>query len=77
MKRQRKQKEETQEVPLEFCTECDHDLDDFAFDEKSKSKKKVQDNFANCRKTGKFKGEFCSKVFISEDEIFLKRNEQE
>jgi len=60
-----------QDLSLEFCTECDSALEKFVFTPKSKNKKKIQDNFDNCKKTGKFKGELCSKVFISEDEIFL------
>lgn len=69
--------EEKPELSLEFCTECDHALDSFMFAPKSKNKKKIQDNFANCKKTGKFKGELCSKVFISEDQIFLNPSEDE
>lgn len=64
-------------LPIEFCTECGDDLENFTFTSKSKSKKEVQDNFSNCKKIGKFKGDLCSKVFISEDEIFLNSPQQE
>jgi hypothetical protein len=50
-----------------FCTECDNDLNDFAFSTKAKNKKRIKKNHENCVKTGKFSGEFCSKMFISSD----------
>jgi len=65
------------DLSLEFCTECNKALDNFAFSAKSKSKKKVQANFSDCKQKGKFRGELCSKVFISEDEIFLKPSEED
>ncbi len=52
-----------------FCTECGSELDDFAFSSKSKNKKSVLDNHHNCVKSGKFSGEFCSKLFISDDKL--------
>ncbi len=51
------------ENPL-FCTECDKELDAFWMSNKSKNPDAVRINHKNCRKTGKFKGEFCSKLFI-------------
>lgn len=48
-----------------FCTECGADLDDFSFTEKAKDMKLVQENFNKCKTIGKFKGEQCSKIFIS------------
>ena len=77
MKRKKINKDQEEKLPIEFCTECDEALEDFAFTPKSKSKKEVQENFSNCQKTGKFKGECCSKVFISEDEIFLTPSEED
>jgi len=77
MKTKKNNKDEQQDLSLEFCTECGQALDNFAFTPKSKSKKKVQDNFSNCKHTGKFKGDLCSKVFISEDQIFLHAPEDE
>lgn len=52
-----------------FCTECGHELDDFAFSKKSKNTKTVKENHENCVKSGKFSGEFCSKIFISDDNL--------
>lgn len=51
------------ENPL-FCTQCDKELDAFWMSNKSKNPDAVKNNHNNCRKTGKFKGEFCSKLFI-------------
>lgn len=53
-----------------FCTECGSELDDFALSRKSKNKKSIIDNHHNCVRTGKFSGEFCSKIFISDDNLF-------
>jgi|OpeIllAssembly_1097287.scaffolds.fasta_scaffold1130772_1 hypothetical protein len=48
-----------------FCTECGDELDDFSFSEKNRNFHAVMENHKNCVRTGKFSGEFCSKVFIS------------
>ncbi len=77
MKTKKTNKEEKPDLSLEFCTECDSALESFVFTPKSKNKKKIQANFDNCKKTGKFNGELCSKVFISEDQIFLNPSEEE
>ncbi len=53
----------TKENPL-FCTECDKELDAFWKSNKSKDPEAVRKNHENCKKIGKFKGEFCSKLFI-------------
>jgi len=50
-----------------FCTECGRELDFFSFSENSIDKDVLRQNFANCRQNGKFKGEFCSKLFIALD----------
>ena len=50
-----------------FCTECDEELDNFCFSKKSKNKKTVKKRHEKCVKSGKFNGEFCSKIFISGD----------
>ena len=48
-----------------FCTSCDRELDIFWLKELSTNKKSVKNNFEDCQKTGKFKGKYCSKMFIS------------
>lgn len=52
-----------------FCTECGDELEDFAFSKNSKNKNEIKKKHYNCVKTGKFSGEFCSKLFISDDTI--------
>ena len=53
---------------LLFCTECGKELDNICFDEKQMNDKDyLQKNHDNCRKTGKFKGEMCSRMFIAND----------
>jgi hypothetical protein len=57
--------EEDKSDKTKFCTECGDTLDDFAITDNAKDVQKVKDNFENCKKTGKFKGEECSKLFIA------------
>ena len=53
-----------------FCTECDKDLDDFWMDKRADNPEKVRRNHERCVKSGKFKGEFCAKLFIiSSDDL--------
>lgn len=52
-----------------FCTECGNELEDFAFSGKSKNRDSVLENHHNCVRTGKFSGDICSKVFISDDRL--------
>jgi hypothetical protein len=54
---------------IKFCTECDDQLDDFCFSDISKNLEEIKKNTANCKKTGKFKGDFCSKRFIADDDL--------
>jgi len=51
---------------LNFCTECNEDLNNFDIDPVIKGKVDVLANHENCKKTGKFKGDKCSKLFIEE-----------
>ncbi len=50
-----------------FCTECGAELENFCFSGKAKDPEAVRKSLAQCKKTGKFKGDFCSKLFISDD----------
>lgn len=52
-----------------FCTECNQELDSFCFSDKAKNKKGVKKRQQQCVKSGKFNGEFCSKIFISDDNL--------
>jgi hypothetical protein len=55
-----------------FCTECDKELDLFWLTDMASNRKAVKDNHNNCKKTGKFKGQYCSRMFISG--IYTKRD---
>jgi len=52
---------------VEFCTECGEQLDEFDMSPVSKDIRAVRANHENCKKSGKYRGEFCSKLFISID----------
>jgi|GEM_PF-1038438 len=55
-------------LDIQFCTECEKDLDNFFLSKRSKDVKAVKDNHENCKNTGKFNGEMCSKLFIAKFE---------
>ena len=61
---QRKHSEKGEKIPL-LCTECDKELDLFWLTDKASDKNAVKINFENCKKIGKTKGHYCSKMFIS------------
>jgi hypothetical protein len=50
-----------------FCTECGIELQNFCFSEGANNPNAIRKNLAQCKKTGKFAGEFCSKLFIVDD----------
>lgn len=50
-----------------FCTECGSSLSDFYLSTEVKDIEKLEAHYKNCRATGKFKGEMCSKMFIALD----------
>jgi len=50
-----------------FCIECGEVLDDFSVNEVSKDIDAVKQNFHNCKETGKFKGDICSKLYIIDE----------
>ncbi len=68
------EREELKEKDVIFCTECDNQLEVFGIENGSFDVESVRQNFNNCKATGKFKGDVCSKLFIiseienSEDE---------
>jgi hypothetical protein len=50
-----------------FCTECGASLENFCFSKDAESIKDIKANLARCKHSGKFDGEFCSKLFIASD----------
>ncbi len=53
-----------EELPL-YCTQCGATLEGFAVSGKATDLSAIRRNFELCKKSGKFTGEFCSKLFIA------------
>jgi len=51
-----------------FCTECGAELENYCFTRGSNDVEAIRMNLAQCKKNGRFAGEFCSKLFIAGDE---------
>ena len=51
-----------------FCTECGNELEVFGIEDGSIDMNAVKANFRNCKATGKFKGDVCSKLYIITDD---------
>ena len=51
---------------VRFCTECGEDLTMFGIEKVDR--KKVEERHKNCKEKGKFNGDVCSMMFISEEE---------
>ena len=47
-----------------FCTECDANLENFCFSAAANDLKAIKKTLAQCKKKGKFVGDFCGKLFI-------------
>lgn len=62
-----KNKKQIEKIEVHFCTECGEQLDDFAFDDRAVNLKSIRTNHELCKKTGKFKGDYCSKLFIASE----------
>lgn len=48
-----------------FCTECGEVLENFCFSNTAHDTDALKKNLAQCKKSGKFVGEFCAKLFIT------------
>jgi len=51
-----------------FCTECGATLENFCFSENAEDLGAIRKTLAQCRKQGRFTGDFCSKLFIAHPE---------
>jgi hypothetical protein len=51
-----------------FCTECGATLEDFCFSSSADDLEAIRKTLAQCRKQGRFSGDFCSKLFIAHPE---------
>ena len=48
-----------------FCTECGTTLENFCFSGAADDLEAIRRTLAQCKKQGKFSGDFCSKLFIA------------
>jgi hypothetical protein len=51
-----------------FCTECGAYLENFCLSSDVEDVDAIKKSLAQCKKKGKFVGEFCSKLFIGDSE---------
>ncbi len=51
-----------------FCTECSMTLENYCFSEGVNNAEAIRKTLAQCKKSGKFAGQFCAKLFISDSE---------
>ncbi len=51
-----------------FCTECGATLENFCFSGAADDVESIRKTLAQCRKQGRFSGDFCSKLFIAHPE---------
>ncbi|HEX7571842.1 MAG TPA: hypothetical protein VF514_02010 [Bacteroidota bacterium] len=59
-----------------FCTECGATLENFCFSSAADDLAAVRKTLAQCRKQGKFSGDFCSKLFIAHPEALSGPDEE-
>jgi hypothetical protein len=51
--------------PAIYCTECGATLENFCFSSTADDLAAIRKTLAQCRKQGRFSGDFCSKLFIA------------
>lgn len=56
--------------PSVFCTECGTTLENFCFSNGVNDLEAIRKTLAQCKKQGKFSGEFCAKLFIAHPDVF-------
>lgn len=52
---------------IHFCAKCD-DIEDLALSDESADVQTAKERFKNCCCTGKFDGDICGRVFITDSE---------
>ncbi len=57
-----------QGISTEFCTECNEELEMFSL-QQGVTFEDALERHKKCRKSGKFNGELCSRIFIMSDNI--------
>jgi hypothetical protein len=61
---------ELTDQPVIFCTACGATLENFCFSAGADNLEAVRKTLAQCRRQGRFSGDFCSKLFIAHPEVF-------
>ena len=64
MKKKNKIRKDLSLAAVQFCTECGEELENFSVSNDSSSEAALKRHH-NCKKTGKFNGDMCSRVFIT------------
>jgi len=59
-----------------YCTECGATLENFCFSSTADDLEAVRKTLAQCRKQGRFSGDFCSKLFIAHPEALARSDEE-
>ena len=49
---------------IKFCLNCD-DMDELAFDAENGDVEVANKRFQNCKKTGNFNGDICSRMYVA------------
>jgi hypothetical protein len=63
-------------VPTVYCTECGVALEDFCLSAAADDLEAIRKTLAQCKKQGKFSGDFCSKLFIAHPEAFEESSQE-
>jgi hypothetical protein len=66
VKNEEQQADDWHNRPIIYCTECDKELENFCFTSGANNPEALKKNLEQCKKSGKFHGEFCSKLFMAE-----------
>jgi hypothetical protein len=56
---------------IKFCTKCQAELDNLAFEPENLDLEKAKARFNKCVDTGRFDGDLCARVFIAQENQFL------
>ena len=54
-----------------YCTECGATLDNYCFSDGADDLGAIRKTLAQCKKKGKFSGDFCAKLFIAHPEAVM------
>ncbi len=54
-----------------FCTECGIELENFCFSSNADDIAAIRKTLAQCKKNGKFVGDFCAKLFVADPQSIV------